>query len=153
MTYLDFLLNYAKREFKIAKCEDTELSKAMLNFLEVACNHTNNEPENIKKIINMLNLLVDMHPIVEITEDDFVEEVHQEDGKEDFKILRCTRYEHVYKEDGRYWNDRAIGFRRFDQGPNDIMFTTQGHLSSKQEIQLPYFPTTRVVMVESFDEV
>jgi hypothetical protein len=149
-TYGDFLLEYAKREFVCAKFDDTKLSVAMLNFLEEAAKFTNNEPDNIKKLINILNLLVDMHPIVPITEDDFVEEIYKEDDKPYYKIMRCTRYKYIYKtEDGRYWNDRAIGFRKVGQELNNIFFIYQGNLGSKQEIKLPYYPETIIKTIDT----
>jgi hypothetical protein len=147
--YREYLLEYAKREFDIANFDHTELSKSMLNFLEEAAEFTNNEPHLIKQLVNILNLLVDNFPIVPITEDDFVEEFYQKENETEYKIWRCTRYKYVYRtEDGRYWNDRAIGFRLKGSSETDIMYTSQGGINSKQEIQLPYYPEQKIIIVD-----
>lgn len=142
--YSDFLLEYAKKEFACAKFDDTELSVAMLKFLEEAAKFTNNEPDNIKKLINILNLLVDMYPIVPITEDDFIEETQ----KLDYNMI-CPRYKYIYKtEDGRYWDDRAIAFKYKDDLNSPTMYVYQSGLSSKQQVTLPYYPGQRVEYID-----
>jgi hypothetical protein len=148
-TYKDYLLEYAKREFEAANFDHTELSKSMLNFLEEAAEFTNNEPDSIRKLVDIFHLLLNRFPIVPITENDFVEEVHKEDGKPDHKIWRCTRYEHVYKtEDGRYWDDRAVGFKSKGSSDKDVVYVYQGNNSSKQEIQLPYYPNSEIKIID-----
>jgi antitoxin component YwqK of YwqJK toxin-antitoxin module len=149
-TYKEYLLEYAKKEFEVAKFDQTELSKSMLNFLEEAANFTKNEPESMKKLVDIFHLLLNRFPIVPITENDFVEEIYKEDGKPDYKIWRCTRYEHVYKtEDGRYWDDRAVGFRLSDSSNDDVIYMYQGQNGSKREIQLPYYPDNKIEIIDS----
>jgi hypothetical protein len=144
-TYKDYLLDYAKREFKAANFDHTELSKSMLNFLEEAAEFTNNEPDLIRKLVDIFHLLLNRFPIVPITENDFVEEVYKEDDNPEYRIWRCTRYEHVYKtEDGRYWDDRAIAFKYKADINSHTIYSYQCDLSSKQQITLPYYPKQRI---------
>jgi hypothetical protein len=148
-TYKDYLLEYAKREFEAANFDHTELSKSMLNFLENAAEFTNNEPDSIRKLVDIFHLILNRFPIVPITENDFVEEVHKEDGKPDYKIWRCTRYEHVYKtEDGRYWDNRAVGFKLKGLSDKDVVYIYQENNNSKQEIQLPYYPNSEIKIID-----
>jgi hypothetical protein len=67
----------------------------------------------MKQVCSMLNKLIDKTPLSAITENDFAVETPAE-GKRTAEILRCTRYPHLYKMDGQYYDDRAVAFRRKD---------------------------------------
>jgi hypothetical protein len=140
MTYVEHLLEHARRELKITNFDQTELGDIILKFLEQSAKITNNDTNSMYQLVNMLSLLIDQKPISPITEDDFIEEEYFE-GNNSIKIWRCTRYQHLYKtEDGRYWDDRAIAFRFADSSSSDRIYLYQNGRSSKQEITLPYYP-------------
>jgi hypothetical protein len=147
MTFTEHLLEYARRELKITNFDQSELGNTILEFLEQSAKITNNDTASMKQLANLLTLLIDQKPISPITEDDFVEETHTE-GNMSVKILRCNRYEHLYKtEDGRYWDDRAISFRFADSPELDRMYLYQSGRSSKQEVTLPYYPDSRIEVI------
>jgi hypothetical protein len=91
--------------------------------------------------------LIDRRPLTAITEEDFETETYSE-GDRTVEILRCTRYPHVYKMDGKYYDDRAVAFRRADSADTDRMYIYQSGNSSKQEITLPYFPSEEVRILQ-----
>jgi hypothetical protein len=139
--YGDYIIEYAKREFACANFDETELSKSMLNFLEECAKFTNHEPESMRKFVDIFHMLLHRFPIVPITENDFVEEF----PAPNYKILKCTRYEYIYRTpDGRYWNDRALGFRYKGSSDNDVFYDA----SSKQQIELPYYPDNKIMLID-----
>lgn len=87
--------------------------------------------------------LIDRKPLSPISEADFEVETHTE-GSRTVEIERCTRYPYLYKMDGKYWDDRAIAFQKKDSAPGDRMYIYQSGNSSKQEVELPYFPSEEV---------
>lgn len=79
--------------------------------------------------------LVDKKPTSVITENDF-----DEGG-------RCTRYEYIYRDGhGKYYNDRAVVFKKSVDDPNS-QYLYQGQERSKKEIVLPYIlrEETRII--------
>ena len=143
MNFSEHLLNYAKTELKITNFDKTELGDTILKFLEQSANITGNNSESMKQLANMLILLIDQKPISPITEEDFEVETHLE-GDRTVEILRCTRYPYLYKMDGKYWDDRAVAFRRANSAESDKMYIYQSGNSSKQEVELPYFPREEI---------
>jgi hypothetical protein len=147
--FIDYLIEHAKQEFECANFHHTPLSHSMLNFLEESAEFTNNDPSLMKELVNILNLLIDKMPIVPITEDDFEEFIYREENRVEYRIWKCKRYEHVYKtEDGKYWDDRAISFRKANSHPLDKFYLYQSNMSSKQEIKLPYYPKEQVIVLD-----
>jgi hypothetical protein len=147
--FIDFVIEHAKREFACSGFNQTKLNDSMIKFLEDAAEFTNNEPENMKKFVNILYLLIDQFPITPITENDFVEEIYKEGNNPPYKIMRCTRYFPLYKtEDGRYWDDRAIAFKYKDDSDSHIFYRYQSKNSSKQQVTLPYYPGQRFEYID-----
>ena len=133
------LRKYAKRELELSGFDQTEFGKTALKLLNDLADLTQNDSESMKQLCALLPRLIDRKPLAAITEEDFETETYTE-GSKTVKIDRCTRYPYVYKMDGKYWDDRAIAFRREDSAPNEKIFVYQSGHSSKQEITLPYFP-------------
>jgi hypothetical protein len=88
----------------------------------------------MKSILKNIQDLIDKKPIALITEKDFVDD-------------RCTRYEYIYKaQNGRYYNDRAVVFKKSYDDPSS-QYVYQGQHRSKQEITLPYFLHEETVLL------
>lgn len=147
MTYIDHLLNYAKKELKITNFDQTDLGQTMLSFIEQSAKITDNDSESMKQLCCLLPRLIDQLPIAPITEEDFVPEYHSQ-GDNTVTIQRCTRYAWVYRtEDGKYWDDRAVAFKFADSADTDRMYIYQSGNSSKQEITLPYYPNQAIKII------
>ena len=126
---------------------DSEFGEECLNFLDKCADISQNDTNTMKELCNLLIRLIDKKPLSPITEDDFEVEIYSENGK-DTEILRCTRAPYVYKMDGKYFDDRAVAFRRAGDLETDKMYLYQTMNSSKQEVTLPYFPTEEVKIIE-----
>jgi hypothetical protein len=101
----------------------------------------------MKQLCALLPRLIDRRPLTAITEDDFELETYSE-GDRTVEILRCTRYPYLYKQDRKYWDDRAVAFRKAGSADTDRMYIYQTANSSKQEITLPYFPREEVKVLQ-----
>jgi len=134
---------FAENELERAGFGETEFKDAVLHFLDAASKISNKDPSVIKQLTSVIHALVDHRVLTEITEEDFETETHVE-GSRTVEIERCTRYPYLYKQDGRYWDDRAVAFQREDSAPGDRMYVYQSGNSSKQEVELPYFPQERI---------
>ena len=143
MTFKEHLKKYAERELELTGFMQSEFGPACLEFLDRCADVAGNDPESMKRICEILPRLIDRRPLSVITEADFETETHSE-GDRTVEILRCTRYPYLYKQDGRYWDDRAVAFQREDSAPGDRMYVYQSGNSSKQEVELPYFPVERI---------
>lgn len=141
------LLEFARQELKLTHFDQSELNTPILDLLEHSSKMCNNNPETMKQIVNMIIRLIDRSPLAPITEEDFEIETYVE-GDRSLEILRCTRYPYLYKQDGKYWDDRAIAFRFSDSAETDKMYLYQTGMNSKQEISLPYFPSETIKVIE-----
>ena len=137
------LREYAQRELELTGFMATEFGTTCLKFLDDLADVAGEDPESMKTVAEMLTRLIDRRPLSAITEEDFETETHQE-GDRTVEIERCTRYPYLYTQDGRYWDDRAVAFRRADSADTDRMYVYQSGNSSKQEVELPYFPREQV---------
>jgi hypothetical protein len=142
----DHLLEFAKKELALINFDQSDINEPMLAFLEQNSKMCNNDPESMKKIINLLNRVVDRLPLSAITEEDFEPEHHLEEDTT-VTIYRCTRYPHVYKINGQYYDDRAVSFKFSDNSETDTMYIYQSENSSKQEINIPYYPNPVVKVI------
>jgi len=141
MTYKKHLTDFATTELRRIGFLDIPIGETILTLLEQSSDISNDDPKVIKQIFAMLSKLIDNEVLSPITESDFVDE-----GNE---IKRCTRYPYLYQsEDGKYYDDRAIGFRKKDSNTNDIMYIYQSGNSSKQEVDLPYIPITKIELID-----
>jgi hypothetical protein len=141
------LKTYVERELKLSGFDQTEFGKTSLKLLEDLADLTQGDSETMKQLCSLLPRLIDRKPLTAITEDDFEMEIYTE-GDRTVEISRCTRYPYVYKMDGKYWDDRAVAFRRADSAESDRMYIYQTGNSSKQEITLPYFPSEEVRVLQ-----
>ena len=137
------LREYAQRELELTGFMATEFGKTCLKFLDDLADVAGEDPESMKTVASMLTRLIDRRPLSAITEEDFETETHSEGGRT-VEIERCTRYPYLYKQDGKYYDDRAVAFRRADSAETDRMYIYQTGNSSKQEVELPYFPREEV---------
>ena len=146
--FVDYLTEYAENELKIINFNKTNLGSTMIQFLQESAELASNDRDVMKMMAQMLERLIDMEPISMITENDFVEE-ERPDGK---IMARCTRYPYVYRSpDGKYYNDRAIVFKRKGEPSNNKQYIYQGKLSSKQEISLPYYPAEQIIYLDDVE--
>ncbi len=147
MTFKEHLKTYAEKELELSGFDQTEFGKTVLKLLDDLSDLTQGDAETMKQLCALLPRLIDRRPLTAITEEDFETETHSE-GDRSVEILRCTRYPYVYKMDGKYWNDRAVAFRRADSAESDRMYIYQTGNSSKQEIELPYFLSEEVKILD-----
>ena len=146
-TFKEHLKKYAERELELSGFDQTEFGKTALKLLDDLADLTQGDSETMKQLCGLLTRLIDRRPLTAITEEDFETETHSE-GDRTVEILRCTRYPYVYKTDGKYYDDRAVAFRRLDSAESDRMYIYQSGNSSKQEIELPYFPNEKVTVLQ-----
>ena len=135
MSWIESVLNYSKSELELIGFDKSELGDIMLETIKKIHESVGNKSVLIKTIIRMMSDLVDKKPISVITENDF-----DEGG-------RCTRYEYIYRDkDGKYYNDRAVVFKKSLDDPNS-QYLYQGQERSKKEIVLPYIlrEETRII--------
>ena len=137
------LREYAERELELTGFLQTEFGKTCLKFLDDLADVAGEDSESMKTVLEMIPRLIDKKPLSPITQNDFEIETHTQ-GDRTIEIERCTRYPHLYKKDGKYWDDRAVAFQREDSNPNDRMYVYQSGVSSKREVSLSYFPRETV---------
>jgi len=141
--FKQYLKEYAERELELIGFMETEFGRTCLKFLEDLAEISDNNPNTMKSVLEIIPRLIDKKPLSEITEADFKSENFTK-GDSIIELERCTRYPYLYKHEGRYWDDRAIGFVKEDNNLNDIMYIYQGNISSKQQVTLPYFPCSKI---------
>ena len=148
MDFKQHLREYAEKELELTGFMQSEFGAACLEFLEKCADVAGNDPEGMKRICKILPRLIDRRPLSPITETDFEAETHTE-GDRSLEILRCTRYSYLYRmPDGKYYDDRAVAFRHADGAETDRMYIYQSGNSSKQEVELPYFPREEVRVLQ-----
>ena len=135
MSWIESVLEYSKNELELIGFDKSELGDLILETIKKIHGSVGNKPMLFKTIIGMMNDLVDKKPISVITENDF-----DESG-------RCTRCEYIYRDkDGKYYNDRAVVFKKTIDDPNS-QYVYQGQERSKKEVTLPYIlrEETRII--------
>jgi len=145
MSFKDQLIRYAERELGLIGFMNSPLGKVCLDFLETCAEVTNEDADSMKHVCEILPRLIDLRPLSPITEDDFAVEVPT-DTDQDAKVTRSTRYPYLYRtSDGKYYDDRAVVFQEIDSNGNtNTVYLYQEVNSSKQEVELPYFPIQQV---------
>lgn len=132
MNFKEYILDFSKTELEKINFLDIEVGNTMLELVSQVADLCDSNPEKMKCVMQMLIDIVDQKPLSPITEEDFVEEKIEIQGKEK-TIYRCNRCYYVYKDaDGKYYNDRAIAF--IDNKTGIIFYTGD----SKREIEIPY---------------
>lgn len=143
----EYLKKYAETELELTGFDKTDVGKTILQLLDELSDVTKGDASTMKQICGWLPRLIDGIPISPITEEDFKPEYYG-NNNENLLVMRCTRYPYVYKSnDGKYWNDRAVGFKFKNAPETDIMFLYKPN-GSKREITLPYYPT---MLIEELD--
>jgi Holliday junction resolvasome RuvABC ATP-dependent DNA helicase subunit len=132
--WLDSILQYSENEMRLLNFDKNGLSDVIIKFIKELHGHVGNQPVIMKSILKNIQDLIDKKPIALITEKDFVDDI-------------CTRYEYIYKaQNGRYYNDRAVVFKKSYDDPSS-QYVYQGQHRSKQEITLPYFLHEETVLL------
>src|SRR6056300_1708592 len=119
--WIEGVLKHSETELKLLGLDQTPLGPAIITFIKELHGTLGNQPGLLKYVITQVGHLIDKKPLAPITEKDFVDD-------------RCVRYPYIYKSGEKYYNDRAVVFKK----GNDIQYVYQGQHRSKQEITLPY---------------
>jgi len=132
--WIDGVVQYSETELKLLGLDQTPIGPAILTFITKLHGTLGNQPGLLKSITKQVVDLIDKKPLAPITEKDFVGD-------------RCVRYPYIYKgQDGRYYNDRAVVFKKsYDDPSSQYMY--QGQRRSKREITLPYVLLEEVVFL------
>lgn len=144
----NYIVSFAEKELELANLKDKKIGKVVLEFVSNLSKVTDGTPRTMLPILDSIRNIIEHRPITPITSKDFRPKKIDSGTKEDYILEVCERYPSVYKdEDGKYYDDRAIGFTIENKSDLKIIFIYQNEISSKQEIQLPYFPTTEIVQL------
>lgn len=132
--WIDGVVKYSKTELKLLGLDQTPIGPVIITFIKELHGTLGNQPGIMKSLLKQVGELIDKKPIALITEEDFVND-------------RCVRYPYIYKDqDGRYYNDRAVVFKKSYDDPNS-QYVYQGQERSKEEITLPYTLRERIVLI------
>ena len=131
--WLDSILQYSENEMRLLNFDKNGLSDVIIKFIKELHGHVGNQPVIMKSILKNIQDLIDKKPITLITEKDFVDD-------------RCMRYPHIYKSGEKYYNDRAVVFKKSYDDPM-CEYSYQGQKCSKQEITLPYVLHEEIIIL------
>ena len=132
--WIDGVVKYSETELKLLGFDQTPLGPAIITFIKELHGTLGNQPGLMKSVIKQVRDLIDKKPIALITEEDFVDD-------------KCIRYPYIYKaQDGKYYNDRAVVFKKSYDDPSS-QYVYQGQHRSKREIALPYVLREEVVLL------
>jgi len=132
--WIDSVVEFSETELKLLGLDQTNLGPLIIDFIRNLQQTLGNQPAAMKSILKTTADLVDQKPVAPITEADFVDD-------------KCTRYSYIYKsEDGRYYNDRAVVFKKSYDDPSS-QYLYQGQQRSKQEITLPYVLREEIFLI------
>ena len=132
--WIEGVLKHSETELKLLGLDQTPIGPAIITFIRELHGVLGNQPGLIKTLTKQVGDLIDKKPLAPITEKDFVDD-------------KCVRYEYIYKaQDGRYYNDRAVVFKKsYDDPSSEYIY--QGQHRSKQEITLPYVLHEEIVLI------
>tara|TARA_Y100000389_G_scaffold104548_1_gene101431 strand:+ start:54 stop:452 length:399 start_codon:yes stop_codon:yes gene_type:complete len=128
--WIEGVLKHSETELKLLGLDQTSIGPAIITFIRELHGVLGNQPGLIKTLTKQVGDLVDQKPLAPITEKDFVDD-------------RCTRYPYIYKSGEKYYNDRAVVFKK----GSDTQYIYQGQYHSKQEITLPYVLLEEIVLI------
>src|SRR6056300_453887 len=132
--WIDGVVKYSETELKLLGFDQTPLGPAIITFIKELHGTLGNQPGLMKSVIKQVRDLIDKKPIALITEEDFVDD-------------KCIRYPYIYKaQDGKYYNDRAVVFKKSYDDPSS-QYVYQGQHRSKREIALPYVLREEIVLI------
>jgi hypothetical protein len=133
-TWIDNVIKHSETELHLLDLDQTNIGPLILDFIRNLQQTLGNQPVAMKSILKTAADLIDQKPVAPITEADFVND-------------KCTRCSYIYRSgDGKYYNDRAIVFKKSYDDPSS-QYLYQGRQRSKQEITLPYVLREEIVLV------
>ena len=131
--WIEGVLKHSETELKLLGLDQTPLGPAVTAFIKELHGTLGNQPGLMKSLLTQVGDLIDKKPLAPITEKDFVDD-------------RCVRYPYIYKSGEKYYNDRAVVFKKSYDDPSS-QYVYQGQHRSKQEITLPYILREEVVLL------
>jgi hypothetical protein len=131
--WIEGVLKHSETELKLLGLDQTPLGPAVTTFIKELHGTLGNQPGLMKSLLTQVGDLIDKKPLAPITEKDFVDD-------------RCVRYPYIYKSGEKYYNDRAVVFKKSYDDPSS-QYVYQGQHRSKQEITLPYILREEVVLL------
>lgn len=132
-TWIDNVIKHSETELHLLGLDQTNLGPLVIDFIKNLHQTLGNQPTAMKSILKTTADLVDQKPVAVITEADFVDD-------------RCMRCPYIYKSEEKYYNDRAVVFKKSYDDLNS-QYLYQGQKRSKQEITLPYVLREEIVLV------
>lgn len=131
--WIEGVLKHSETELKLLGLDQTPLGPVITTFIKELHGTLGNQPGLMKSLLTQVGDLIDKKPLAPITEKDFVDD-------------RCVRYPYIYKSGEKYYNDRAVVFKKSYDDPSS-QYVYQGQHRSKQEITLPYVLREEVVLL------
>ena len=131
--WIEGIVKHIETELHLLGLDQMELGPLILGFTKELHGTLGNQPIAMKSILRMMIHLIDQKPVAPITEADFVDD-------------KCTRCSYIYKSGEKYYNDRAVVFKKSYDDPSS-QYLYQGQQRSKQEITLPYVLREEIVLV------
>ena len=128
--WIEGVLKHSETELKLLGLDQTPIGPAIITFIKELHGTLGNQPGLIKTLTKQVGDLIDKKPLAPITEKDFVDD-------------RCVRYPYIYKSGEKYYNDRAVVFKK----GSDTQYVYQGQRRSKREITLPYVLLEELVLI------
>ena len=143
-------LEWLKEELKHNNFAETNVGKALYSFYEECLKISNCEPFILENFKEMVNKVFDSYPLTELSGDkDEMLEVVDQDGN---KCLRNKRYDPVcsdFNDHTKFYDDEAITF--IINGVKTHLY--QNGVSSRRQINFPYYPTREYVYLNKNDEL
>ena len=141
----DYIL-YAEKELELNGLINTDVGKQMLQLLKTSWEFGQGNQLMPITVVDMLDRLNKKLPLLPLEEDGMAL-VHYENGPD---RMHHSRYYPVYQtEDGKYYDDRAVGFIR-DDG-SIAYFYGNSEYNSIKEIQFPYYPKPQYVYISEMN--
>ena len=131
--WIDGVVKHSETELNLMGLDQTPIGPAITTFIKELHGTLGNQPGLMKSLLKQVGDLIDKKPIALITEEDFVDD-------------RCVRYPYIYKSGEKYYNDRAVVFKKTYDDLNS-QYVYQGQMSSKQEISLPYILREEIILI------
>jgi hypothetical protein len=131
--WIDGVVKYSETELELLGLDQTPIGPVIITFIKELHGALGNQPGIMKSLLKQVGYLIDKKPIALITEEDFVDD-------------RCVRYPYIYKSGEKYYNDRAVVFKKsYDDSMYEYMY--QGQTISKKEITLPYVLREEILLI------
>lgn len=141
------MIEYAENELKLTGFDQSAFGKTALLYLNQLNEMAKGDPFLSKQLHDMIGTLINKEPISPLYEDELVEiEVYNptDKGLEPIKRKQHPRCPYVYEENGKFFDDRGIGFQQAD---GSRWYGTNGPYVSKIEITFPYLRKEKTIFV------